>query len=85
MGKFQKLLEQYFGIFFYLGMSSYNFCAFGECPKPKKTKTSEDITAYWSHLPSVLLHEIFLLLNKEDRKNISTVCKHWRQNSFHPK
>ncbi|KAJ8916338.1 hypothetical protein NQ315_005033 [Exocentrus adspersus] len=25
------------------------------------------------------------MLNKEDRKNASAVCKHWRQNVFHPK
>lgn len=68
-----------------LGMSSHNFYAFGECPKPKKSKTSEDIAAHWAHLPSVLLHDIFLLLSKEDRKNVSAVCKHWRRNSFHPK
>lgn len=72
-------------VILYLGMSSHNLYLFGECPKPKKSKTSQDITAYWAHLPSVLLHEIFCLLNKEDKKNVSLVCKHWRENSFHPK
>lgn len=67
-----------------VGMSSHNY-VFGECPKPKKSKKSEETTIHWGHLPSVILHDIFLLLGKEDRKNVSSVCKHWRQNSFHPK
>lgn len=66
-------------------MNSCNSYIFGDCPKPKKSKTSEDIPIYWAHLPSVLLHEILLLLTKEDRKNVSVVCKHWRQNCFTPK
>lgn len=70
---------------FLLGMSFHYSLAFGEYPKPKKSKTSDDISAHWAHLPSVLLHDIFLLLCKEDRKNVSAVCKHWRVHSFHPK
>lgn len=68
-------------------MGSDNSSSFGDCPKAKKSKTSEEeiCTSYWAHLPSVLLHDIFDLLNKEDRKNASAVCKHWRQNVFHPK
>ncbi|CAH1163846.1 unnamed protein product [Phaedon cochleariae] len=60
---------------------------YGDCSKPKKSKTSEEITftSYWAHLPSLLLHDIFDLLNRRDRRNASAVCKHWRQNSFHPK
>ncbi|KAJ8962849.1 hypothetical protein NQ318_001249 [Aromia moschata] len=55
--------------------------------KQKKSKTSKEVirTSYWAHLPSVLLHDIFDLLSKDDRKNASAVCKHWRQNIFHPK
>ncbi|CAG9863243.1 unnamed protein product [Phyllotreta striolata] len=60
---------------------------YGDCSKPKKSKTSEEIafTSYWAHLPSLLLQHIFDLLSKEDRQNASAVCKHWRENSFHPK
>lgn len=66
-------------------MSFHNSSTFGECPRPKKPKPSEDFKAHWEHLPSVLLHDIFSMVNKQDRKNVSAVCKHWRQNSFHPK
>lgn len=72
-------------IFLLLGMSFHNSSIFGECPRPKKSKPSEDLNVHWAHLPSLLLHDIFSLLNKQDRKNVSAVCKHWRQNSFHPK
>ncbi|KAJ8983369.1 hypothetical protein NQ317_010460 [Molorchus minor] len=67
-----------------MGSDSFSF---GDCPKPKKSKTSQEaiLPSYWAHLPSVLLHDIFDLLSKEDRKNASAVCKHWRQNIFHPK
>ncbi|XP_050301646.1 F-box only protein 33 isoform X2 [Anthonomus grandis grandis] len=58
----------------------------GECSKPKKSKSSE-ITAHqsqWAYLPSILLYEIFDLLDSEDRINASVVCKHWRNTLFHP-
>lgn len=60
---------------------------YGDCSKPKKSKTSEEVTftSFWAHLPSLLLQDIFDLLCKEDRGSASAVCKHWRQNSFHPK
>ncbi|KAG5872561.1 hypothetical protein JTB14_033979 [Gonioctena quinquepunctata] len=60
---------------------------YGDCSKPKKSKTSQEVafTSYWAHLPSVVLHDIFNLLEEVDRLNASQVCKHWRQNSFHPK
>lgn len=66
--------------------SSFNY---GEYPKPKKSKTSQDVritpTSCWAQLPSLLLHEIFDMLDVKDRKSASLVCKHWRQHSFHPK
>ncbi|XP_057660639.1 F-box only protein 33 [Diorhabda carinulata] len=60
---------------------------YGDCSKPKKSKTSEEFAfaSYWAHLPSLILCDIFDLLSKEDRRNASAVCKNWRQNSFHPK
>ncbi|KAJ3649944.1 hypothetical protein Zmor_021658 [Zophobas morio] len=68
-------------------MNSDNSACFGDCPKPKKSKPSEEICTipYWAHLPSIVIHDIFDLLNKSDRQNASSVCKNWRQNVFHPK
>nr|XP_967995.2 PREDICTED: F-box/LRR-repeat protein 21 [Tribolium castaneum] len=67
-------------------MNSDNFACFGDCPKPKKSKTSEEErVAFWAHLPSIVIHDIFDLLTKKDRQNASRVCKNWRQNIFHPK
>ncbi|XP_044263368.1 F-box only protein 33 isoform X2 [Tribolium madens] len=67
-------------------MNSDNFACFGDCPKPKKSKTSEEEhVAFWAHLPSIVIHDIFDLLSKNDRQNASCVCKNWRQNVFHPK
>ncbi|KAH0813329.1 F-box only protein 33-like isoform X3 [Tenebrio molitor] len=69
-------------------MNSDNSACFGDCPKPKKSKTSEEesyLLPYWAHLPSIVIHDIFDLLDKKDRQNASSVCKSWRQNVFHPK
>nr|CAI5837419.1 unnamed protein product [Callosobruchus analis] len=68
-------------------MAQDNSSAYGDYPKPKKSKTSQDIiySSFWAQLPSLLLHNVFDLLSDEDRRNASLVCKHWRQNSFHPK
>ncbi|RZC41072.1 F-box only protein 33, partial [Asbolus verrucosus] len=69
-------------------MNSDNSACFGDCPKPKKSKTSEKedcSVSFWAHLPSIVIHDIFDLLDKTDRQNASSVCKNWRQNVFHPK
>lgn len=60
----------------------------GECSKPKKSKScSEDyfFSSQWAYLPSVVLQQIFDLLEPEDRKNAASVCRHWRGILFHPK
>lgn len=53
---------------------------------PNNAFSNRNIThSQWDILPSVLLHDIFDLLSKEDRKNASLVCKNWRRHSFYPK
>lgn len=72
----------------YLGMCNETNGTFGECSRAKKSKTSSiQCTSLpdWSHLPDVVIYEIFQNLNYTDRKNASSVCKHWRQNLYHPK
>ncbi|CAH0550463.1 unnamed protein product [Brassicogethes aeneus] len=70
-------------------MGTDNTVNFGGCSKAKKAKPSENgkdiYIPCWDHLPAVVMHDIFDLLSKEDRKNASTVCKNWRHNIFHPK
>ncbi|GLV43555.1 uncharacterized protein CBL_04097 [Carabus blaptoides fortunei] len=38
----------------------------------------------WAYLPSVLLQDIFKLLNPADRLRASSVCRTWRQALYHP-
>ncbi|XP_066259438.1 F-box only protein 33 [Euwallacea similis] len=61
----------------------------GECSRPKKPKSCTDHnsngSSEWALLPSVVLEQIFDLLNARDRKNASTVCRQWRKIHFHPK
>ncbi|CAG9766374.1 unnamed protein product [Ceutorhynchus assimilis] len=61
-----------------------------ECSRPKKSKSCSieyrnNLKSQWAFLPSVVLHQVFDLLDAEDRKNASSVCRHWRESLFHPK
>lgn len=38
----------------------------------------------WANLPTIVLHDIFSLLNHDDRINASSVCRSWRQALYHP-
>ncbi|KAL3288970.1 hypothetical protein HHI36_003413 [Cryptolaemus montrouzieri] len=62
----------------------------GECSSAKRSKTSDPQQSQpyaplvnWSHLPDIIIQEIFDNLNFTDRTNASSVCKHWRRNVYH--
>lgn len=61
-------------------------CGFlADWPRPKKSKKAEPECIHnWSYLPSVVLHDIYSILNQKDRINASSVCRNWRQNLYHP-
>ncbi|KAK9893105.1 hypothetical protein WA026_023826 [Henosepilachna vigintioctopunctata] len=72
------------------GMCNESSSVFGECSSAKRSKTSyaEQSPLYaplvnWSHLPDIIIHEIFDNLNFNDRTSASSVCKHWRRNVYH--
>lgn len=56
-------------------------------PKPKKSKISStnEHTARWDTLPTIILHDIFLYISEKDRINASSTCHMWRQSLYHPK
>lgn len=62
-------------------------CGFlADWPRAKKSKKAEPENSHnWAYLPSVVLHDVFTLLNQKDRINASSVCRNWRQNLYHPK
>nr|XP_023024571.1 uncharacterized protein LOC111512658 [Leptinotarsa decemlineata] len=57
--------------------------------RPKKLKKPEKMTdattSFWDKLPSVVLTEIYSFLDHKDRRSASSVCKHWREQYFHPR
>ncbi|XP_044744406.1 F-box/LRR-repeat protein 21 isoform X1 [Coccinella septempunctata] len=67
------------------GMYHDSIGVLGECSSAKRSKTSdfeESTSINWSHLPDVVITEIFDNLNHTDRINVSSVCKHWRKNLY---
>jgi F-box domain len=37
------------------------------------------MAGHWDRVPSVVLHEIYKLLDTEDKLRASSTCRHWRQ------
>lgn len=67
------------------GMYHDSIGVLGECSSAKRSKTSdfeEATTVNWTHLPDVVISEIFDNLNPTDRLNASSLCKHWRKNLY---